>query len=196
MPGPVVAGDDEVTLRTFESADTEFVQRACTNPEIRYPLGVEVQNREQLREWTTSGSRDHFLVCLDGEEAGPEAPDVVEDDRTPADGVRRIGGVTVEEETNRRPELAYWLVPEVHGEGYGRHAVSLTVDYVFRAYDTPSVAAGAFAFNDASCGLLESLGFAEEGRHRKAAFVDGEYVDSVEYGLLREEWDGGSFLDH
>ncbi len=58
---------------------------------------------------------------------------------------------------------------------------------MFREYDTPAVGAQAFKFNDASRGLLESLGFAEAGR-RKYMFVDGEHRDMVQYGLLRGEW--------
>jgi RimJ/RimL family protein N-acetyltransferase len=53
----------------------------------------------------------------------------------------------------------------------------------------PAVGASAFGFNGTSRGLLESLGFVEEGRRRKFMFVDGEYRDMVHYGLLRAEWD-------
>jgi len=50
------------------------------------------------------------------------------------------------------------------------------------------VGAVAYEDNDASRGLLESLGFSEEGRIRKDRFIDGEYADTIHYGLLREEW--------
>lgn len=83
------------------------------------------------------------------------------------------------------------MVPEEHGNGYGKAAVSLVIDYAFRTYDAPAIGAGAFAFNDASRGLLESLGFAEEGRRRKFMFIDGKHRDIVQYGLLREEWRTG-----
>ena len=66
--------------------------------------------------------------------------------------------------------------------------MSLVVDYVFRTFDVPGVGAGVYDYNDASRGLLESLGFTEEARLRRDRFVDGEYRDSVRYGLLREEW--------
>lgn len=36
--------------------------------------------------------------------------------------------------------------------------------------------------------MLEKVGFREEGRRREHAFVDGEYVALVEFGLLAEEW--------
>lgn len=179
MPGATIERGDRVTLRTVESEDVAFLQRGCTNPEIRYPLASRVRTRDEIEAALAESGDDRLLVCLD-DGAGPGAPE--------ADETRPIGVVTVEDVDWKRPELSYWLVPEVHGEGYGSEAVALAVDYVFRTYGAPAVSARAFAFNDASRGLLESLGFAEEGRLRKFMFVDGAHVDCVLYGLLREEW--------
>ncbi|RBI64602.1 N-acetyltransferase [halophilic archaeon] len=178
MPGARITSGERVTLRTVESEDVPFLQRASANPEIRYPLGNPLRNREQIDVSDEKGT-DRFLVCLD-DDAGPGRPD--EDDVTP------IGQVSVSDADWKRPELGYWLVPDVRGEGYGAESVSLVVEYVFREYDTPAVGAGAYDCNDASRGLLESLGFTEEGRRRKFMFVDGEYRDMVQYGLLRREW--------
>lgn len=180
MPGARVSSGERVTLRTVEREDVPFLQRAFANPGIRYPIGNPLRNREQIDVPTEESDGDQFLVCLDSEDAGPGQPD--EDD------VRRLGAVYVNDADWRRPDLGYWLVPEVHGEGYGSDAVSLAVDYVFRTYDHPAVGAVAYDFNEASRGLLESLGFTEEGRVRKDRFVNGEYVDTVQYGLLRREW--------
>jgi len=179
MPGARVASGERVTLRTVESEDVPFLQRV-NQPALRHALGTTVRDRTEIADWLEEGDDDRFLVCLDGDEAGPGQVD--------AEDVDRIGVVSVEDADWKRPELGYWLVPAVHGQGYGKEAVSLAVDYAFRAYDTPAVGAGAFAFNDASRGLLESLGFTEEGRRRKFTFVDGEHRDMVQYGLLREEW--------
>jgi RimJ/RimL family protein N-acetyltransferase len=182
MPGARVESGERVTLRTVERGDIPFLQRAGNNPDIRYPLGTPVRNQEQIEDGFENDGDNRFLVCLDGDDAGPGQPD--EGD------VRRIGAVSVEDADYKRPELGYWLVPEIHGGGYGKEAVSLVVEYVFRTYDTPAVGAGAFDVNDASRGLLESLGFTEEGRLRKYMFVDGEHRDMVQYGLLREGWRG------
>jgi ribosomal-protein-alanine N-acetyltransferase len=166
MPGARIAQGERVTLRTVEAEDAPFHQRAMANPELRVPIGNPLLNREQM-EVPSERERGsaQFLVCLDGEDAGPGTPD--EDD------VRRLGVVYVGDADWRRPELGYWLVPEVHGEGYGREAVSLVIDYAFDTYDHPTVGAQAFDFNDASRGLLESLGFEEEGRIRKDRFIGG-----------------------
>jgi ribosomal-protein-alanine N-acetyltransferase len=178
MPGPRVASDERVALRIAESEDVPFLQRASADPAIRYPLGNPVRSQE---DFDVPGDDDTFVVCLEDEDADPGQP---------GDDLERIGQVSVADADYKRPELGYWLVPSVHGEGYGTTAVSLAIDYAFREYDTPAVGAEAFAFNDASRGLLESLGFSEEGRRRKYMFVDGAHRDMVQYGLLRSEWDG------
>jgi RimJ/RimL family protein N-acetyltransferase len=161
MPGARVTSGERVTLRTVESEDVPFLQRSV-EPEIRYPLGNPVRNREQYEPSDDDGT-DRFLVRLD-EDTDPGQPD--------GDDVRRIGVVSVEDIDYKRPELGYWLVPEVHGGGYGKEAVALVVEYVFRQYDTPAIGAGAYDDNDASRGPLESLGFVEKGRRRKFMFVD------------------------
>ncbi|WP_132058678.1 GNAT family N-acetyltransferase [Halorussus amylolyticus] len=185
MPGAIIERGDRVTLRTVERDDAPFVQRGYTNPEIRYPLGnLRHKNLSQIEaqfeNFIENPSHAQFLVCLDAEDAGPGHPD--DGDVTP------IGAVAATDTDQVRPELAYWLVPEYHGDGYGSEAVALVVNHVFQSYDTPSISAATLDFNEASRSLLESLGFTEEGRLRKARFIGGEYRDSIEYGLLREEW--------
>lgn len=168
MPGARVTSGERVTLRTIEEEDIPFLQRGLANPELRYPMGNPVRNQAQI-ELSDERGNDQFLVCLEERE-------------------KPIGQVGVMDAAYKRPELGYWLIPAVHGEGYGKEAVSLLIDYAFRAYNSPAVGAKAFDFNDASRGLLESLGFTEEGRRRKFMFVDGKHRDMVQYGLLREAW--------
>lgn len=181
MSGARVSEGERVTLRTVEPEDDAFCQRAVANPELRVPLGTSLRRRgemDEIREAPGVG----LLACLD-DGAVPGSP--AEDETT------RIGWVGTEGDGPRRPELVYWLVPEHHGAGYGREMLALAIDYVFATNSHPAVGASVYGFNDASRGLLESLGFEEEGCRRNYGFVDGEYVDSYTYGLLREEWRTG-----
>ena len=181
MPGARIQRGDRIALRTVEREDVPFLQRAFANPEIRYPLGNGIHRTlEEVERRFEDDDQRQFLVCLEPEDAAPGAPD--------GDEVRPIGAVAITGADWRRPELVYWLVPDVHGDGYGNEAVSMVLEYVFRVYDTPAVGAGVYDHNDASRGLLESLGFTEEGRLRRYMFVDGEYRDLCQYGLLRREW--------
>jgi RimJ/RimL family protein N-acetyltransferase len=85
-------------------------------------------------------------------------------------------------------ELAYWLDPDHHGQGYGSEAAELLVRYAFEDRNVRRIGARAGSFNEASIGLLESLGFQQEGRRREAAWYRGEYHDMLLYGLLRSAW--------
>ena len=191
MPGARVTSGERITLRTAETEDIPFLQRAGANPEIRIPLGNPVTNREQYEISDDRNAPEKFVVCLEGDDASAGAPGESDGDGDDDNGdVTPIGFVGVADAHYKRPDLGYWLVSEYRGEGYGKRAVSLAIDHVFQSHDTPAVEAEAFDFNDASRGLLESLGFTEEGRKRKFMFVDGAYRDMIQYGLLREEWDG------
>lgn len=167
----VVAGD-RVSLRPVERDDAAFMQRSTTDPDIRVPLGsTSPSNRQEtesfIEEYVEGDDGVSLLVEADGEP---------------------IGLVATKSHDPARPELVYWFVPEYHGQGYGTEAVGLFVDYLFRTVDCRGLHARVFAFNAGSRGVLDGLGFTEEGRFREARFVDGEYVDVLHFGLLRCEW--------
>ena len=182
MPGALVATGERVALRTLEEEDVAFVQRSRANPDIRYGLGNPLTSRTTMEASEDDDDGHEFLVCLDGEDAGRGGVD--------GDAVERLGTVHVGDVSYKRPNVAYWLAGEYHGEGYGREAVGLVVDWTFREYPTPAIGAEAFASNDASRALLESLGFEREGVRRDFMFVAGEHRDMVCYGLTRENWAG------
>jgi len=201
MPGPTVAEGDRVVFRTVEREDAAFLQRSSTDPRIRYSLGSthhrsRAQQEEGIENWIESDGTAAFIACIDSaaEDAGQSGG------RRPRDGEDAPPGVPDDEETTpvgsfnarhvdgERVWLSYWLLPEYHGEGYGRDMAETGVDYVFENYDVHSIAAGAYEFNDASRGLLESLGFTEVLRRRESRYIDGAYHDEVQYDLLRREW--------
>lgn len=101
-----------------------------------------------------------------------------------------VGSVRINFLEWTRPMLSYWLIPEYHGEGLMTDACTLLLDYFFETFEKRGLYAFAFETNDASRGLLGKLGFQAEARCREDRFVQGEYVDSIHYGLLREEWTG------
>lgn len=186
MPGPIIETGERVTLRTVERDDAEFLQRSNTDPRIRFSLGSIhhsnlAQQEEGIEGWIENDGTAAYLACLDEDDAPAGTPE--DGETTP------IGSVSARHVDGDRPWLAYWLVPEFHGEGYGREMVTLAIDSIFRSHSVHGVNAGAYDFNEASRGLLESLGFTEEARRRQSRYIDGEYRDEVQYGLLRREWE-------
>ncbi len=77
---------------------------------------------------------------------------------------------------------------QARGKGMAKEAVCLLVEYLFAGYAAPRISA-ITDFENLPCQkLLESAGFKREGVMRRASFRDGEWVDMMLYGLLREEW--------
>lgn len=184
MPGPVVEAGERVTLRAIERDDAAFLQRSNTDPRVRFPLGSPVhgnraERREQVEEIAEGESTWGFVACLDDSDAPAGHP---------GDATTPIGAVHAYAVDGDRAWISYWLLPEQQGNGYGREAAELVVALVFRESDVRGVSAGVYAHNDASRGVLESLGFTEDVREREVEFADGAYRDACTYSLLRREW--------
>lgn len=172
MPGPVFLDGERVSLRTLERDDLEFLQEYRNRPEVRRMLGrVHPQNHEKVNQDFEGymSNAVNLLVCVDGEPVGFVA-------------------LFDWNETDGRAEIAYWIAPTHQGNGYGTEATELAVAYAFDERRCHRLVAGAHETNDASRALLETLGFREEGRLRENTFLDGEFVDTIRYGLLVSEW--------
>jgi len=174
MPGPEFLRGERLALAPIERDDAGFLQRGRNHVDVWMPLGrYTPENESQVEQYIEDLEDDEhsvsLLACLEDEP---------------------VGVVNARHVQWDRPVLSYWIHPDHHGEGYGREAVGLVLEYLFSTFDVHSVGAHVFETNAASQGLLESLGFVREGRMREARYRDGEYVDEFVYGLLRSEWRG------
>ncbi|MFB6073062.1 MAG: GNAT family N-acetyltransferase [Halobacterium sp.] len=187
MPGPIVEVGDDLVLRTVEREDTAFVQRLFTDPYAR--LGLHEHNAKsehEVEELVEEQVEDHdnvgYMVCRDAEDADYDHPD--EDETT------RVGFAYAHHVDRDRPSLVCWVAPEHRDGDVGAAALDLVVDAVFRTYDAHSLGTTVLDGDDFAREAFEAVGFTAEGRGREVWFVEGEYRDALEYGLLREEWGG------
>jgi RimJ/RimL family protein N-acetyltransferase len=79
--------------------------------------------------------------------------------------------------------------PAYVGQGYGREAIGLFLDWAFRIQNYERIWLSTWANNERAIRCYQALGFVEEGRQRRQLYMDGQYVDAVMMGLLREEWE-------
>lgn len=79
-------------------------------------------------------------------------------------------------------EKAYW------GRGYAFTAARMLIAHGFDKLNLRRIHCGTASTNTAMQKLAHKLGMREEGKRRQALFLNGEYVDVVEYGLLKDEW--------
>jgi RimJ/RimL family protein N-acetyltransferase len=75
-------------------------------------------------------------------------------------------------------------------QGYATESSRLLCSHGFETLNLHRITCGTFHNNEAMKKLAISLGMKEEGRRREAAFKDGRYLDVIEYGVLRAEYEG------
>lgn len=79
-------------------------------------------------------------------------------------------------------DKSYWR------QGYGTEAAHLLLRYVFEDLGFNRLKSDTHVKNEPSWRFQESLGFVREGVMRQDKYIQGEYVDDVLYGMLRDEY--------
>ena len=101
-----------------------------------------------------------------------------------------IGSIGVFRQGNihrRTAELGYYIAEEYWGKGIMTKAVKQICKYVFDNSDILRIYAEPFAFNAASCRVLEKAGFQYEGTLRSNAVKNGKVINMKMYSILKSE---------
>lgn len=86
----------------------------------------------------------------------------------------------------RTAEMGYYIGEPYWGKGIGTSAVKQVCSYIFEHTDIIRIFAEPFAYNTASCRVLEKAGFHFEGVLRSNAVKNGKVIDMKMYSLIRE----------
>jgi RimJ/RimL family protein N-acetyltransferase len=90
---------------------------------------------------------------------------------------------------HQRAEIGYLIGRAYWGRGYCTEAARATVAYGFNELGLHRIYANHFGSNPASGRVMRKIGMKPEGARRQHYFKWGEFVDSVEYGILRHEFE-------
>ena len=85
-------------------------------------------------------------------------------------------------------EIGYILKEDYWGQWYGTEAWKSIIDTIFWTMPVHKVTATCNINNVASGKILEKLQMKKEWIARKARYKNNEWVDEVQYGILKEEW--------
>jgi len=173
MPGPRYLQGDRIDLHVVEEPDLEFLHGVVNDPRVWPTLQLSqpqtMADEQGFYEHVVNADDEtHLLICHERAPVG-------------------IIGLNDIDPTWGVAELGYYIEPDSHGHGYATEAVGLLSDYAFDQQRLEKLEADALASNEGSHRVLEKNGFVEEGRFRKQAFIDGQRVDVVRYGLLPED---------
>jgi len=95
-----------------------------------------------------------------------------------------------------RSEITNWMEigivimnEQYWGKGIGYVALKEWISHLFDDYNIVRLGLTTWSGNDRMMALSEKLGMTKEATFRKARIVNGEYYDSISYGILKEEWE-------
>ncbi len=89
---------------------------------------------------------------------------------------------------NRRGSLSYWLGEEHIGKGIMTRACKRLISYCFEDLNLNRLEISPAENNIKSLGVPQRLGFRREGVTRECEWFNGEFVNHVNFGLLKREW--------
>ena len=172
-----------VKLREYTLADAPSVQKWMNDAETTRFLGYGFSRPRTLDEVT---EMLEMRIC--GDLTG-ESFAIIDADTGDYMGECSL---LLPDEKAKKAEIAIVILPEYRGNGAGTQAMRLLMEAGFRSYDRLFLKCAA---NNASAiKLYEKLGFQKEGTLRRDMKIGDEVVDTVIYGMLKEEYLGQKLL--
>ena len=169
-------------IKKWDLADAADLAAAISNKKVQDNL------RDGLPyPYTEKDGREYISSVLSADEKETFAFAITVDGRV-------IGSIAVFRQGNihrQTAELGYYIAEGYWGKGIMTEAVKQICAYVFSKSDIIRIFADPFAYNAASCRVLEKAGFQYEGTLRSNAVKNGKVIDMKMYSLLKGETGGG-----
>jgi RimJ/RimL family protein N-acetyltransferase len=132
----------------------------------------------------TPGSKEAPFVVDDAKE-GVVHFSIVSLDGDALLGAANLWGI---DKHSRTAHLGMGLLPSARGKGYATDVVAVLCHYGFVAHGLHRLQLETLADNVPMQRAAERNGFVREGVLRGSAWVMGEFLDEVIFGLLVDEW--------
>ena len=165
------------TIRPWKIEDAGSLSQMLNNRNILNNL------RDGLPyPYTEKDAEDYITSTLSADKTKTFAFAITADDKV----IGSIGIFRCDNIHFRTAEMGYYIGEPYWGKGMGTSAVKLICEYVFEHTDIIRIFAEPFAYNTASCRVLEKAGFHFEGLLRKNAVKNGKVLDMKMYSLVKE----------
>jgi RimJ/RimL family protein N-acetyltransferase len=99
-----------------------------------------------------------------------------------------VGGLQSVNYVHGDAVLPVLIARPARGQGLGLRVAAIMLDVAFDRLRLRRVTTFFRSDNTRTQRLISRMGFREEGRMRQAWFANGEYLDCIVVGILREEW--------
>lgn len=160
-------------VRNLQQSDLEDVLTWRNSPEIRKHMLTQHEiSIEEHQLWFNKNSKDESKRLL-----------IVEDENIPI-GFVQFSNV----ESGGIADWGFYLRPNAK-PGSGIKLGVNSLHFAFRELHLHKVCGQALATNHKSIKFHLNLGFTQEGTLRQQCYIAKSYLDLVEFGLLRSEWE-------
>lgn len=180
MPGSTFIEAEGVDLCTVEEEDIEFVREGTNDPRVRQFLRFGPRNGDDIRRWYENVVVDSNAIVLA----------IVPREGEFADEPVGMANATAIARRRGVGDIGVWLKPEAQLNTFAHDACLHFIDFLFQEWGLRRLTAETFETNVRVRRLLDRFGFTEEGRLREEVRYDGEWIDLLQYGLLRSEYPG------
>ena len=160
-------------IRLWQPADLQSLVTHANNREIwinlrdRFPHPYTMRDgRNFIRLARSMTPPSIFAIAVDGAAVGA------------------IGFVLKEDVERVSAEIGYWLGAPFWGGGITTEALVAMTEYAIEHHNLTRVFAVPFAYNTASCRVLEKAGYKLEARLQRSAIKDGVIVDQLQYAFI------------
>jgi RimJ/RimL family protein N-acetyltransferase len=160
-------------LRSWRSSDLESLVRYANNRNIWINL------RDRFPHPYTSRDGREFLKY-----ARAQRPEVAFAIAVHDEAVGGIGFQLQDDVERVSAEIGYWLGEPFWGRGIATEALIALTKHAIATYGLTRIYALPFAWNAASCRVLEKAGYTLEARLRRSAVKDGRVTDQVQYAFV------------
>jgi len=160
-------------IRSWRAGDADSIARYANNRKIwmnlrdAFPHPYSVDDaRSFIKSLRGRAPETAFTIAVNGEAAGG------------------VGFVLRHDVERVSAEIGYWLGEPFWGRGIATEALGAMTDHAITTHQLTRVYALPFAWNTASCRVLEKNGYVLEGRLRRSAIKDGTITDQLQYAFV------------
>ncbi|WP_191566408.1 GNAT family N-acetyltransferase [Metabacillus idriensis] len=173
---PILAGE-KVVLRPFKSdEDFPFIEECLKDPVVlKYTGSSNEYDREEVYNWYHSRNEQSDRLDLA----------IVDKSRNILVGE---AVVNLYDEQKQSMNFRILIGPKGRDRGLGTEASQLIIEYVFKNTDLKSLTLSVFAFNPRAKKVYENLGFVIHSVDKNELEFEGEWIDSINMKLTREDW--------
>lgn len=167
----------ECKIRHWKVEDAPQLAKVLNNRNIQNNL------RDGLPyPYTENDAKDFIKAMLDADKDKTFAFAITFNDTV-------VGSIGVFRKDNihfRTAEMGYYIAEPFWGKGLGTSAITQICHYIFKHTNIIRIFAEPFAYNTASCRILEKNRFKYEGTLRSNAEKNGNILDMKMYSLIKE----------